>query len=104
MAPNKPLTPLEMNALVRELGKRSDASLAKEIGMSREYVQKLRVSKNIPAHNSGPPLSTPWPIRFTRKAAAMIRRAMKVTGHTNRSKYVRDAVREKNEAVLKGGK
>ena len=99
-----PLTAPEMNALIRELGKSTDASLAKEIGMSREYVQKLRVSKNIPAFNSGPPLSTAWPIRFTSKVAAAIKRAMKVTGYKNRSEYVRDAVREKNETVLKGGK
>ena len=97
-----PLTPTDLKRLTPRLGKESDASLGRAFGMSREYIQKLRVSRNIPAHNSGPPMSTAWPIRFTKAAATAIKRAMKISGHTNRSEYVRDAVKEKNDAVLKG--
>ena len=97
-----PLTPAESNALNRELGKHTDTELATEFGITRQRVKQLRDDRDIPAHNSGPPMSTAWPIRFTRAMATAIKRAMKVTGHTNRSEYIRDAVREKNAAVLKG--
>ena len=99
-----PLTPPEMNALIRELGKHTDIALAAKFGITRQRVKQLRDERKIPAFNSGPPMDTAWPIRFTRKAVAAIKRAMKVTGHTNRSEYVRDAVREKNDVVLKDGK
>ena len=102
MSPKTPLTAAQNNALVRELGKHTDSSLADEFGVTREYIRQLRAARNIPAFNSGPAMSSAWPIRFTQAAAKAIRRAMKVTGHTNRSEYVRDAVKEKNEAVLKG--
>ncbi len=98
-----PLTPAETNALARELGKHTDTDLAAEFGITRQRVKQLRDAADIPAFNSGPPMSTAWPIRFTKAAATAIKRAMKVTGHTNRSEYVRDAVREKNDQVLKGG-
>ena len=99
-----PLTPKETNALARELGKHTDTALAEMFGITRQRVKQLRDAADIPAFNSGPPMSTAWPIRFIPAMVKTIKRAMKVTGHTNRSKYVRDAVREKNEAVLKGGK
>ena len=99
-----PLTPSEMRALTKELGKNTDIDLAEEFGITRQRVKQLRDAADIPAFNSGPPMSTAWPIRFTRAAAAAIKRAMKAAGYTNRSKYVRDAVKEKNESVLKGGK
>lgn len=99
-----PLTPPEMNALIPKLGKYPDTVLEAEFGITRQRVKQLRDERNIPAFNSGAPMDTPWPIRFTRKAVARIRRAMKLTGHTNRSEYVRDAVKEKNDSVLKGGK
>lgn len=97
-----PLTPIQSQALALMLGKESDTDLAAEFSITRQRVKQLRDDRDIPAHNSGPPMSTAWPIRFTRAAAAAIKRAMKVTGHTNRSEYVRDAVREKNAAVLDG--
>lgn len=97
-----PLTPSEMNALIRELGKHTDIDLATEFSITRQRVKQLRDEHNIPAFNSGPAMSTAWPIRFTVKAVAVIKRAMKAAGYTNRSKYVRDAVKEKNDAVLKG--
>ena len=98
-----PLTPEDLKKLTPKLGKESDITLAAEFGITRQRVKQLRDERDIPAHTSGPPMSTAWPIRFTRAAATAIRRAMKVTGHTNRSEYVRDAVREKNDSVLKGG-
>lgn len=98
-----PLTSSEMNALIRELGKHTDIDLAAEFGITRQRVKQLRDERDIPAFNSGPAMSTAWPIRFTQKAAAVIKRAMRAAGYTNRSKYVRDAVKEKNDAVLKGG-
>ena len=98
-----PLTPMELKKITPKLGTKTDTDLASEFGITRQRVKQLRDAADIPAFNSGPPMSTAWPIRFTRAAAAAIKRAMKVTGHTNRSEYVRDAVREKNEAVLKGG-
>lgn len=97
-----PLTATQTNALARELGKHTDTALAEMFGITRQRVKQLRDAAGIPAFNSGPPMSTAWPIRFTRAAATAIKRAMKVTGHTNRSEYVRDAVKEKNESVLKG--
>ena len=97
-----PLTPTDLKHLTPKLGKKSDTDLAAEFGITRQRVKQLRDAADIPAFNSGPPMSTAWPIRFTQKAAAAIKRAMKVTGHTNRSEYVRDAVKEKNESVLKG--
>ncbi len=99
-----PLTSAQNNALVRELGKHTDTALANEFGVSREYIRQLRDARNIPAFNSGPAMSTAWPIRFTLKAVAAIKRAMKAAGYTNRSEYVRDAVKEKNEAALKAAK
>ena len=99
-----PLTPAQNKSIAAKLGKKTDTALAAEFKVSREYIRQLRAAADIPAFNSGPPMSTAWPIRFTRAAAAAIKRAMKVTGHTNRSEYVRDAVKEKNESVLKGGK
>ena len=97
-----PLTPTDLKKLTPKLGKESDTTLADEFGITRQRVKQLRDDRDIPAHNSGPSMSTAWPIRFTPKAATAIKRAMKVSGHTNRSEYVRDAVREKNAAVLKG--
>lgn len=102
MAP--PLTTKALKSLTPKLGKHTDIDLASEFGITRQRVKQLRDERKIPAHNSGPAMSTAWPIRFTKKAAAVIKRAMKVTGHTNRSEYVRDAVKEKNDQVLKGGK
>jgi len=99
-----PLTSSEMNALVRELGKYTDIDLAAKFGITRQRVKQLRDERKIPAFNSGPPMSTAWPIRFTQRAAQAIGRAMKAAGYTNRSEYVRDAVKEKNESVLKEGK
>jgi len=99
-----PLTPTDLKRITPRLGKESDITLAAEFGITRQRVKQLRDAADIPAFNSGPAMDTPWPIRFTKKAAAVIKRAMKVTGYTNRSEYVRDAVKEKNEAVLKGGK
>ena len=98
-----PLTSAEMERLVPRLGKETDTTLESEFDISRQRIKQLRDERNIPAFNSGPPLDTAWPIRFTRNAAAVIKRAMKAAGYTNRSEYVRDAVREKNEDVLKGG-
>lgn len=97
-----PLTPTDSKRLALRLGKHTDTDLAAEFGITRQRVKQLRDAAGIPAHNSGPPMSTAWPIRFTVKAVTVIKRAMKLTGHTNRSEYVRDAVREKNESVLKG--
>jgi len=98
-----PLTSKALKQLTLRLGKHTDIDLAREFGITRQRVKQLRDDRDIPAFNSGPAMDTAWPIRFTRAAAAVIKRAMKVTGHTNRSEYVRDAVKEKNDAVLKGG-
>ena len=97
-----PLTATDLKRITLKLGKETDIALGDEFGVSRQYIKQLRDERDIPAFNSGPAMDTPWPIRFTQAAAKTIRRAMKVTGHTNRSEYVRDAVKEKNEAVLKG--
>lgn len=98
-----PLTPAALKSLTPRLGKESDITLADEFGITRQRVKQLRDERGIPAFNSGPAMSTAWPIRFTRAAAAAIKRAMKMSGYRNRSEYVRDAVKEKNAAVLKGG-
>ena len=98
-----PLTPADSKKITPKLGKESDIDLATEFGITRQRVKQLRDERDIPAHNSGPPMSTAWPIRFTKAAATVIKRAMKAAGYTNRSEYVRDAVKEKNDAVLKGG-
>ena len=97
-----PLTPATMKRITLRLGKETDSAIATEFNVSREYIRQLRVAADIPAHNSGPAMSTAWPIRFTQRTAAAIKRAMKAAGYTNRSEYVRDAVKEKNESVLKG--
>lgn len=95
-----PFTATQNKALAAKLGKETDTSLASKYNVSREYIRQLRVAADIPAFNSGPPMSTAWPVRFTKAAVRAIKRAMKVTGHTNRSEYIRDAVSEKNRIAL----
>lgn len=98
-----PLTGATMKRLVSRLGKDMDISLATEFGVTRERIRQLRVERGIPVFKATP-MPCVVPVRFTRIDDKTMKRAIKVTGHKNQSEYVRDAVAEKNEAVLKGGK
>ena len=102
MNTTKPLTPEDKAALISRLGKQSDISLGKQYGRSRETIKEMRRVRHIPPckrefRTDNKVVAT---TTLTTEDGRRVKRAMKKTGDSTRAKYIRRAVRDKNEEVL----
>lgn len=102
MSTIKPLTPEDRAALIRRLGKQSDISLGKQYGRSRETIKEMRRVRRIPPcerefRDNNKVVAT---TTLTKEDGRRVNQAMKKTGDNTRAKYIRRAVRDKNEEVL----
>ena len=91
-------------ALLIQLGKKSDASIAREHGLTRQRVSEIRKEKRIPVFK--PEFAADNKVTFctnlTKKDEREMTRAMKKIGTKSKSEYGRKAVRKMNKEVLEG--
>jgi hypothetical protein len=87
-------------AISKAIGKDTDANVAEKFGVSRQYIFALRKKHGIPAFTVPEALSYPLPVWLGERDVIDTKRAMKKAGYKSRSKYMREAVREKNTEVL----
>jgi hypothetical protein len=97
-----PLTKQQLQALDKRLGKEYDVVLAKEYGVSRQFVSARRIKRGKEAFNAPAPLPYPIPVPFSKQDIRNIKRAMKKIGQKYRSRFIRKAVRKYIEEVLNG--
>lgn len=100
----QPLSPSQAKRLIAKLGKDYDNRLAKQFGVTRQHVSKLRTAAGIPTFTPRPRAkhTTFISAAVSKADVTDIKKAMIKSGVKHRSKYVRDAVRTRNKEILQG--